>query len=199
MRIKLKRPNHKYTSCHLVARHLRFPVTTTRYIPRVEFVFPSLRFGRLYQIWRPTVRHDRLETTKLLNRRRKLISRARCKREQQPTASSSDVERRLHAAFNTAAEPKERAVGRGHLSLLSRPSSAVPSPPTTRRYSPTTTTVATFSSHNCAPQVSERQIVELACVCEVTSGREMAGRNLRNRSIVFVEDSIVRRDSNGGQ
>ena len=41
--------------------------------------------------------------------------------------------------------------------------------------------------------------MELACVCEVTSGREMAGRNLRNRSIVFVEDSIVRRDSNGGQ
>ena len=24
-----------------------FPVTTTRYIPWVEFVFPSLRFGRL--------------------------------------------------------------------------------------------------------------------------------------------------------
>ena len=37
----------------------------------------------------------------------------------------------------------------------------------------------------------------LACVCEVTSGREMAGRHPRNRSIVFVEDSTVRADSNG--
>ena len=36
----------------------------------------------------------------------------------------------------------------------------------------------------------------LECVCEVTSGREMAGRNLRNRSITFVEDSIRRTDSN---
>jgi len=32
-------------------------------------------------------------------------------------------------------------------------------------------------------------------VVEVTSGREMAGRHLRNRSIVFGEDSIVHRDS----
>ena len=31
---------------------------------------------------------------------------------------------------------------------------------------------------------------------EVTSGREMAGRHLRNRSITIVEDSIVRRGSN---
>jgi len=38
--------------------------------------------------------------------------------------------------------------------------------------------------------------MELACVCEVTSGREMAGRHLRNRSIAFVEDSSVHRDSN---
>ena len=43
-RINLKRLNHKYPSCHLVGRHLTFPVTTTRYIPWVEFVFPSLRF-----------------------------------------------------------------------------------------------------------------------------------------------------------
>jgi len=48
VRIKLKRPNHNYPSCHLVGRHLTFPVTTTCYIPWVEFVFPSLRFGRLY-------------------------------------------------------------------------------------------------------------------------------------------------------
>jgi len=38
--------------------------------------------------------------------------------------------------------------------------------------------------------------VELAWGCEVISGREMAGRHLRNRSIAFVEDSIVHRDSN---
>ena len=41
MWINLKRPNYKYLSCHLVGRHLTFPVTTTRYIPWVEFVFPS--------------------------------------------------------------------------------------------------------------------------------------------------------------
>jgi len=50
VRIKLKRPNHKYPSCHPVGRHLSFPVTTTRYIAWVEFVFPSLRFGRLYYL-----------------------------------------------------------------------------------------------------------------------------------------------------
>jgi hypothetical protein len=33
-------------------------------------------------------------------------------------------------------------------------------------------------------------------VCEVTSGRKMAGRHLRDRSITFVEESIGRRDSN---
>jgi len=33
-------------------------------------------------------------------------------------------------------------------------------------------------------------------VCEVTSGRKVAGRHLRNRSITFVEDSIGGRDSN---
>jgi len=47
VRINLKRPNHKYPSCHLVGRHLTFPVTATRYIPWVEFVFPSLRVDRL--------------------------------------------------------------------------------------------------------------------------------------------------------
>ena len=41
MRINLKRPNHKYLSCQLVGRHLTFPVTTTLYIPWVEFLFPS--------------------------------------------------------------------------------------------------------------------------------------------------------------
>ena len=41
VRINLKRPNHKYLSCHPVGRQLTFPVTTTRYIPWVEFVFPS--------------------------------------------------------------------------------------------------------------------------------------------------------------
>jgi len=77
-----------------------------------------------------------------------------------------------------------------------RPLCAVHLPPASRRHSPTTTKVATFISHNCAPQVSERWIVEIACVCEVTSGREMAGRHLRNRSISFVEDSIGRGDTN---
>ena len=38
--------------------------------------------------------------------------------------------------------------------------------------------------------------MELTCVVEVTSGREMAGRHLRNQSIVVGEDSIVHRDSN---
>ena len=33
-------------------------------------------------------------------------------------------------------------------------------------------------------------------MCEVNSGREMAGRHLRNRSVTFVEDSIVRTKSN---
>ena len=47
MRIKLKRPNHRHP-CYPVGRHLKFPVTTTRYIPWVDFVFPSFRFGRLY-------------------------------------------------------------------------------------------------------------------------------------------------------
>ena len=48
VRIKLKRPNHNYPSCYLVRRDLTFPVNTTRYIPWVEFMFPSLRFGQLY-------------------------------------------------------------------------------------------------------------------------------------------------------
>ena len=40
VRIKLKLPNHRYPSCHLVGRYLTFPVTTTRCIPWVEIVFP---------------------------------------------------------------------------------------------------------------------------------------------------------------
>jgi len=35
-----------------------------------------------------------------------------------------------------------------------------------------------------------------ACACEVTSGRKIPGRHLRNRSITFVEGSIGGRDSN---
>jgi len=38
----LKRPNHNYPSCYLVGSYLTFPVTTTRYIPWVEFVFSRL-------------------------------------------------------------------------------------------------------------------------------------------------------------
>jgi len=45
VRIKLKRPNQKYPSCHLVGRDLTFPVNTTRFIPWVEFVFPTLRLA----------------------------------------------------------------------------------------------------------------------------------------------------------
>jgi len=37
--------NHPF---HVVGKHLMFSVTTTRYIPWVEFVFPTLRFGWLY-------------------------------------------------------------------------------------------------------------------------------------------------------
>ena len=47
VRINLKKPNHNYLSCHLVGRHLKFPVTTRPYIPWMQFVFPTLRFGRL--------------------------------------------------------------------------------------------------------------------------------------------------------
>ena len=45
LRINLKRPNHKYSSCYPVGRHLTFPVTNTRYISWVDFVLVSLRFG----------------------------------------------------------------------------------------------------------------------------------------------------------
>jgi len=31
--MNLKKPDHNYPSCHLVGRHLTFPVTTTRNIP----------------------------------------------------------------------------------------------------------------------------------------------------------------------
>jgi hypothetical protein len=47
VKINLKRPNHNYPPCNIVGRHLTFPVTTTPNIPWVEFVFPTLRFGRL--------------------------------------------------------------------------------------------------------------------------------------------------------
>jgi hypothetical protein len=47
VRLNLKKLNYNYPSCHLVGRHLTFPVTTRRYIPWVEFVFPALIFDRL--------------------------------------------------------------------------------------------------------------------------------------------------------
>jgi len=47
VKINLKGPNYNHPSRHLVGRHLKFPVTTMRYIPWVKFVFPTLRFGRL--------------------------------------------------------------------------------------------------------------------------------------------------------
>jgi len=49
VRINLKKPKLNYTSFCLVGRNLTFPVTTTRYIPWVEFLFPTFRFCRLYQ------------------------------------------------------------------------------------------------------------------------------------------------------
>ena len=42
--ITLKWPKLNYP-CHLVGRHLMFPVTNKLYISWVEFVFPTLRFG----------------------------------------------------------------------------------------------------------------------------------------------------------
>jgi len=39
VRINLKMPKYNYPSCHPVGRHLTFPVTTTPYIPWMEFVF----------------------------------------------------------------------------------------------------------------------------------------------------------------
>ena len=44
--ITLKWPKLNYP-CHLVGRHLMFPVTNKLYISWVEFVFPTLRFGLL--------------------------------------------------------------------------------------------------------------------------------------------------------
>jgi hypothetical protein len=46
--INLKWPNIDYPSFYLVGRHLTFPVTTKRYNSWVEFMFPTLRFDRLY-------------------------------------------------------------------------------------------------------------------------------------------------------
>ena len=47
VRINLKLPKLNYT-CHLVGRHLMFPVTTKHHITWAEYVFRTLRFGRLY-------------------------------------------------------------------------------------------------------------------------------------------------------
>jgi len=81
----------------------------------VELVFPFETWPVTAK-WQPTVGQNRLETTKLRNRRtRKPTPRARCKQEQRPTISSSHAERRLHAAFDTTAEPNEWTAGRGHL------------------------------------------------------------------------------------
>jgi hypothetical protein len=52
-RINLKWPNLNYPSFYLVGRHLTFPVTTKIYIPWVEFVFPTLKFGWLQQVLAP--------------------------------------------------------------------------------------------------------------------------------------------------
>jgi len=50
--INLKKPYHNYPSCHLVSRQSTFPVTTTRNIPWVEFLFPTLRSSRLHNFFR---------------------------------------------------------------------------------------------------------------------------------------------------
>jgi hypothetical protein len=47
VRINLKWPNLDYPSFYLVGRHLTFPVTTKIYVPWVEFVFPTSKFGWL--------------------------------------------------------------------------------------------------------------------------------------------------------
>lgn len=48
VKIKLKRPNNYYPFCNVVGKHLAFTVTIARNIPWMEFVNPTLRFGRLY-------------------------------------------------------------------------------------------------------------------------------------------------------
>jgi hypothetical protein len=48
VRINLKWHNLDYPSFYLVGRHLTFPVTTKRNVPSVQFMLPTLTFGRLY-------------------------------------------------------------------------------------------------------------------------------------------------------
>jgi len=47
VKINLRRPKHNYPPCNLVGRHLAFPATIAHNIPWVEFVFPTVKFGRL--------------------------------------------------------------------------------------------------------------------------------------------------------
>jgi len=47
VRINLKWPNLDYPSFYLVGRHLMLPVTTKIYIPWVEFIYPTSKFGWL--------------------------------------------------------------------------------------------------------------------------------------------------------
>ena len=170
--IKLERPSHKYPCCDPVDKHSIFPATTTRNIPWVEFVFPTWdlagysKFGA--QLW-GTI------GSKLLNHRNVeggnwLKEPGANRNNNQPyrlaTYSDDSRCRRYHSRTEGASRKQRPSFA------AKQTSSAVPSPPNTRRHSPTTTTVATFTSHNCAPQVSERRIVERTCVCEVTSGRK---------------------------
>ena len=111
---------------------------------------PTKRYGRSYQFlafstwvtigWKRRINRNIEEA----NRIQELVASKR----QQPTLSSSDQEELFQAAFiNITAEPKERAGGKGHLSLPNEPSAATSRPPNPRKHQPTTTTIATFSSH----------------------------------------------------
>jgi hypothetical protein len=97
VRKNLKRPNHNYP-CHLVSRHL-FPVTTTRYIPWVQFVFPTLRFGRLYYT---SIRHRHLRiSSQSSNITRTTYSLQDCdeKNALNGNRSTSESGRRLRSQF----------------------------------------------------------------------------------------------------
>ena len=120
------------------------------------------------KFWCLTVWHDRLKITKPSKRQgRKLTSKARCKQE----TTHNCIVFRLQVAFVIiTSEPKERSGGREHLSLPNGPLSTAPSLLAPRRHQLTTTTVATFSSHNCALHVSERWIVELVCLRLIVMG-----------------------------
>jgi len=65
VKISLKRPNHNFPPCNLVGRHLVFPVTIARNIPWVEFVFPTLRCGRLTETlsWKFGAETDNVSNT----------------------------------------------------------------------------------------------------------------------------------------